>query len=149
MFTVQPVTARYAEVRSQLEGHNVLNPILVREEGVVVEGRSYFPSCDSCHTKLDCNSSSSSSGPSTGTAIIEALDTAGSTSELHVFGMNWMGGDHHFDFAQPDLVPTCCNKCTIHPTPTKKYDESRHFDFKNDFSNVLQKIIHPTESRRS
>ena len=81
--------------------------------------------------------------------VIEALDTAESTSDLHVFGMNWMGGHHHFDFAQPDLVPTCCNKCTIHPTPTQKYAESRYFDLKNDFSNVLQKIIHPAKTKRS
>lgn len=118
---IQPVTARYKNVQRQFEGHAVLNPIVVREEGTALRARTYFPHCDACQTRFNCSSSSSTSGPSTGTAVIEALNASQFTSNLHVFGMNWMGGHHHFDFQQPDIVPTCCDKCIIYPPPRNTY----------------------------
>ena len=118
---VQPVTARFEEVRRQFEGHDVLPPIFVSERGTDIPSRSYFPGCNACQTIYNCESSSTSAGPSTGTSVIEVLNASQSTSYMDVFGMNWNGGNHHFDFKQPDLVSTCCDKCIIHPTVTHEY----------------------------
>jgi hypothetical protein len=90
------------------------------------EHRALFAGCDACLSgQLECTQSSTTSGPSAGAAVIDHLERTPSVDAIHVYGMNWNGGKHHVDFVQPDLVPTCCHKCTIHPTASDDYLPSR------------------------
>lgn len=120
---VQPVTARPDRIWRRFENTTTLPPILVQEDGgTVASDDMYFPECDKCKDgTFECNPSATSMGPSTGTVLINALEAQSSTSAIHVFGMNWNGGDHHIDFKQPELVSVCCTKCDIHPTASSDY----------------------------
>ena len=119
---VQPVTARPGDIHDKFDRSTTLPPILVREQGGHVASQMYFAECDKCKDgTFDYNTSASSSGPSTGAVLINALEAQASAETIHVFGMNWNGGHHHLDFKQPELVPSCCSKCEIHPTASSKY----------------------------
>ena len=63
-------------------------------------------------------------GPSTGAAILDFLDAQAEVARIDVYGMNWNGNRNmHVDFKYPTAVSKCCNKCVIHPTPTKLYGD--------------------------
>tara|TARA_B100000482_G_scaffold190531_1_gene173844 strand:- start:950 stop:1567 length:618 start_codon:yes stop_codon:yes gene_type:complete len=119
---VQPITARPDSIRDKFAGTTMLPPILVQEKGGSVESEQYFPDCVKCQNgEYDCNTSASTSGPSSGTVLINILDAQPTTTSIHVFGMNWNGGHNHFDFKQPELISDCCVKCNIHPTASSNY----------------------------
>jgi|MDSZ01.1.fsa_nt_gb hypothetical protein len=81
-----------------------------------------FDGCSLC--SLDgCKHSLSSAGPSTGALVLNELQNLESIDTIAVFGMNWNGGSHHVDFVVPEIVPSCCRKCTIHETPNEHYDD--------------------------
>lgn len=85
----------------------------------------FFEGCQDCGLK--CYSNQTSSGPSAGAVTLSELNSIPQVSRIDVFGMNWNGGLEHVDFKYPDVVPSCCTKCTIHPTATAKYgDKSIH-----------------------
>lgn len=84
---------------------------------------SVFNDCAACHNgSLRCRHDDAACGPSTGTLVIDRLQAMDSVRRVDVFGMNWNGGAHHVDFAQPAMVETCCDKCDFHPTRTGDYD---------------------------
>jgi hypothetical protein len=120
---VQPVTARPDKIHDKFVNTTMLlPPMLIREHGSDVASETYFPSCELCRSgEYDCRTSATRSGPSTGAVLINALEAQPSTTSIHVFGMNWNGGDHHIDFKQPNLVSDCCSKCTVHPTANASY----------------------------
>lgn len=105
---------------------NILDPLLVyetsrsendlrREDAILFEG------CDACE-HMNCSHDFKRHGPSTGAIVIDSLEKMSSIDSVHIFGMNWNGTSHHVDFAQPNLVGTCCTKCVIHPTENNMYD---------------------------
>lgn len=75
-----------------------------------------FPKC-----KLATRSDSAGSGPSTGGALLNYLESDNGVKTIDVYGMNWNGGNHHVDFKNPRLVRECCTKCDIHETSSPKY----------------------------
>lgn len=86
----------------------------------------YFEECDGCGLK--CHSNETSSGPSAGAVALSELHALEQIQHIDVYGMNWKGGLEHVDFKYPDVVSTCCKKCSIHPTPTLMYgDKGWHF----------------------
>ena len=78
-----------------------------------------FPKCVSCI----CEYNRTSLGPSTGGAVLSDLEMNANVQSIHVFGMNWMGTKDHVDFADPTIVPMCCTKCIIYPTPDLLYGD--------------------------
>lgn len=78
-----------------------------------------FPNCSACGAH--CIFQQTDHGPSAGAITLSALQAIPEVAEIAVFGMNWFGGDEHIDFKWPQIVPTCCTKCKIHPTPTEAY----------------------------
>ena len=84
-----------------------------------------FPSCSACVGQLQsrCLFQNAKYGPSAGALVINALEALPEVDEIAVFGMNWRNahpGDHT-DFKYSAMIPTCCTKCTAHPTPTGNY----------------------------
>lgn len=118
---VQPVTARPRMLNRIASIPNLLTPIFVYERDGDVADEVYFKGCRHCGEAYNCSSSSGKCGASTGTAIIHRLAVSNHVHRIHIFGMNWMGGGHHFDFRQPTLVRDCCKKCTIHTTSSRSY----------------------------
>jgi hypothetical protein len=82
-----------------------------------------FDGCEGCG--LHCHTNQTSSGASTGAWALSELHALPLVHSLDVYGMNWGGGKEHVDFVYPDVVSTCCTKCTIHPTPTSDYGDSK------------------------
>lgn len=63
----------------------------------------------------------SSSGVSTGTALLSFLQSDDSVTSVNVFGMNFNGGWWHLDFNDPNLTNVCCTKCNFHRTRVNEY----------------------------
>jgi len=82
-----------------------------------------FDGCEGCG--LHCHTNQTSSGASTGAWALSELHALSQVHSLDVYGMNWGGGTEHVDFFYPDVVGTCCTKCTIHATPTSNYGDSK------------------------
>ena len=86
-----------------------------------------FPTCAACHQgHFQCDHASAKYGPSSGAAVVDALDADPDVETIDIFGMNWSPDSPHqrqwhVDFRAPDLVPQCCEKCTIHSTSTNAY----------------------------
>ena len=60
-------------------------------------------------------------GPSTGGAVIDALQSNPFVQRIDIFGMNWSGQAEHVDFLHSDIVSRCCTKCHVHVTATSEY----------------------------
>ena len=85
-----------------------------------------FEGCKKCG--LACYNNQTSGGPSAGAVVLSELHALERVRDIQVFGMNWGGGIEHNDFKFHWMVPTCCTKCKINPTPSSKYgDGSLHF----------------------
>lgn len=61
------------------------------------------------------------SGVSTGTAVLSILQNDDNVKSIHVFGMNFNGGWWHVDFNDPNLSNICCAKCVFHKTSIEQY----------------------------
>lgn len=83
------------------------------------ETHRLFRNCFRCGDR--CLSKHKESGFSKGAIALSALEDDAGVAHVDVFGMNWNGRPGHVDFLYPTLVPECCSKCTIHPTPTTDY----------------------------
>lgn len=69
----------------------------------------------------ECIPSNSDFGISTGTAVIDALESCNSVNKINIYGMNWNGEHEHLDFKYPYLVKKYCNKCKIYKTNSNNY----------------------------
>jgi hypothetical protein len=123
-YPVWPVCAKERlQVGSAID--TLVTPIVrVEEKGYahsLAEDSVLFPACAGSKPH-----SEAWAGPSTGAAVIDALQQMPIVREIQVFGMNWSMGEvtHHVDFKHPGLVRECCNECTVHPTPRDSYDGS-------------------------
>lgn len=115
-----------ASARFRKGDYMVMEPLFVYEqkfEGKAVDS-AVFEECDMCQSTGLCNHSAARDGPSSGCVVIDALNSSSNVDKIHVYGMNWNvegGNPHHIDFSNPDLVPGCCDKCVVHPTPHSGY----------------------------
>lgn len=89
-------------------------------QNVLRNTASMFSNCSYCKDG-DCRHNRTIHGPSTGGIILSELQADSEVDTLYVFGMNWMGGVDHVDFADPWIVRNCCTKCIIHETPDNTY----------------------------
>ena len=122
IFTNEKQVQKYSE---QLKKYKLLTPIFAYEPQLsddtsYMKEQSIFNRCHLCLSN-ECRYSNTDAGVSTGTIVINHLESLHNIKKIDVFGMNWNGGDWHLDFANPEIVPTCCRKCTIHKTATKNY----------------------------
>lgn len=111
--------------RKQLKKYKLLTPIFTYEPGrsddmSYMKDQSIFDKCNMCLNN-ECKYSNTISGVSTGTVVINHLESLHNIKKIYVFGMNWNGEHAHLDFANPEIVPKCCRKCIIHKTATKNY----------------------------
>jgi hypothetical protein len=122
---VQPVTARPDILETHFPKNiEVLNPILVNEIFHSNVEDEIFPNCLHCQEGIfNCDTKSSRGGPSTGTAVLNVLESSDDVESIDVYGMNWNGGEHHLDFQKKNqnLVKECCTKCQIFPTASQDY----------------------------
>lgn len=118
-----------AKDNKELAGRaNVLSTLLVHEPSAGSHNNKLpgdtmlFGDCTKCTTDFNCVHDAQKNGPSSGAAVLDKLSSTSCVDSIDVFGMNWNGGSHHVDFAQPEIVPSCCTKCTINDAATKYYD---------------------------
>ena len=97
-----------------------LQPIFVHEtihgQQTAPPTKVLFPRCTARRPH-----SNATNGPSTGAAVIDALEAHDGVQRIHVYGMNWNGPPHHVDFKHPQTVRECCTKCTLHTTERAAY----------------------------
>jgi len=126
---ILPIVAKESDMDyGMCEDHACLPPYLVHEKNdgeskEEVMDTSIFDDCYHCKSRIfDCKQSYSSNGASSGTLIIDLLESDPSVSSIDVFGMNWNGSKLHMDFLQSNLVSSCCTKCDIHKSPSSEYN---------------------------
>ena len=78
------------------------------------------------NTLFNCNKkiakyNSSICGPSTGAIILSELFKIPFIEKIHVFGMNFNGGNDHIDFIYPNIIKEYCTKCIFNKTKNLSY----------------------------
>jgi hypothetical protein len=92
-----------------------LRPIYVYERQAPINDLP--PSTESFGVRHD----TTTHGPSTGCAVVEALVQCDHVTTIHVFGFNWAGDTtRHIDFLHPHLVPGA-TKVIVHCTASSEY----------------------------
>lgn len=94
----------------------IIHEPFLQKPGNIIEDKALFPNCHEIH-----HHSETIHGPSTGTSVIDHLESDQRVERIDVYGMNWNSKHAHVDFKYPHLVPECCSKCVIHPTPSSEY----------------------------
>lgn len=95
------------------------NPCVCDTRCGVRENEPIFPGCS------DVTHGEKQFGLSSGGAVIAQLQADPFIQKVDVYGMNWSGlSSSHVDFAHPELMKTCCSKCTIHETPRRTYHQA-------------------------
>lgn len=117
---VLPVVSAKTSLTNLAKMDNVTEPIFIHQKRLkqnnIIEDAVLFEGCSESLRHSDARS-----GPSTGGAVIDFLQKLDVVEKINVYGMNWNGGLHHIDFANPDVVKKCCTKCDIHDTSTETY----------------------------
>lgn len=118
---ILPVLALRSSLPKLDKTVNLLDPIIVHEKEVgrknIIQDKDLFSHCHK-HT----HHSTTEHGPSTGAAVIDALEHLDAVKQIEVYGMNWTGHAWvHVDFKDPTLVQECCSKCNIHDTKGNAY----------------------------
>lgn len=102
---------------------NIITPIPVFEESCIKDKEQWRSKIifEKCHKST--KQGDARCGPSSGAAVIDHLLSHPkiNPNNIHIFGMNWNGGDWHIDFKDPFLVQECCKGCKIHTTSTNNY----------------------------
>ena len=98
-------------------GAPVFTPVYERQYG----GDNDLPSdariFSGCGCGDSCLQRGTFAGPSTGAVALSQLQQLDAIGAVNIYGMNWAGrSDIHIDFRNSSLVPSCCIKCTVHPT---------------------------------
>lgn len=101
--------------------HKLFTPTFETDRGEnnILSEKIIFPDCD---CGLSCFSNQTYFGSSTGTVILDVLQSLIFVKQINVYGMNWNGDPtHHIDFKNRSIVPNCCTKCVIHSMNTTMY----------------------------
>ena len=136
---------------------NVLSTLLLHEPSASCNelpgDTMLFGDCPKCTTDFNCAHDAQKNGPSAGAAVLDKLSSTSCVDRIDVFGMNWNGGSHHVDFAQPDIVPSCCAKCDINAAATSDYDDRaahvRVVDWARHRLQATSELVHLTFGKAS
>lgn len=117
-----PVCSQPKELLALQTASTLLLPILTSGTRDGNRDIDMFPGCNACNSSA-CKHTLTKNGPSSGGAVIDALQKMSSIKQIDVFGMNWNGWkDVHVDFKFPKVIDQCCSKCVIHVPPSQIYD---------------------------
>tara|TARA_B110000046_G_C12857176_1_gene340232 strand:- start:80 stop:784 length:705 start_codon:yes stop_codon:yes gene_type:complete len=59
--------------------------------------------------------------PTSGTIVLDMLNSDDGVDEIHVFGMNWNMFDAVHSSSESQMIHAGCRKCVVHSTPSTRY----------------------------
>ena len=110
------ITDYLQNVSNLIEPIHVYEPVCKGGDSQTWVTKQVFKDCIKTSRHAD-----SSSGVSSGTALLSRLQDDASVQKVNVFGMNFNGGWWHVDFNDINLTHVCCTKCKFHPTRVNEY----------------------------